>query len=219
MADYFGFVYQWFDQKRQMWYIGSHHGKIDDGYVCSNQQMQRAYRLRPNDFSRSILEYNYIDDCLVTLELEQKYLNQIHNIKDDPRYYNKKNEAQGGWSFISESHITKRATTLKAKHSKFGLTKKERESYKKKIKTRLKRIAESGFTEKEIEQHTAYGYQCRVILPTGEERVYPSMANASKDLNIDCQYARLVTLQNRLYKGYQVFMLSEPKIDCRAFKK
>jgi hypothetical protein len=45
------------------------------------------------------------------------------------------------------------------------------------------------------------------------------MSKASKDLEIDCQYARLVTLQNRTYKGYQVFVLQEPKIDCRGFKK
>ena len=217
--DYFGFVYQWFDNKRKMWYIGSHHGPLDDGYICSSQQMRRAFKRRPADFTRTILEFNRINDCNITLQLEQKYLDKINNIKDDPRYYNKKNEAEGGWSFISKCHVDKRAKTLRSKHNKSGLSKKERESYRKKIETRLTRIAKSGFTEKEIEQHNSYGYECKVILPTGEEKIYPSMVKASKDLKIDCQYARLVTLQNRSYKGYQVFMLSEPKIDCRAFKR
>jgi len=217
--DYFGFVYQWFDRKRRMWYIGSHHGVVNDGYVCSNQRMQRAYKQRPDDFTRTILEYNTVDDCKLTLQLEQKYLDQVNNIKDDPRYYNKKNEAQGGWSFISRHHVDKRARTLKNTHTRSGLTQRERESYKKKIATRLNRIADSGFTDKEIKQHESYGYRCKVITPSGDERVYPSMAKASKDLNIDCQYARLVTLQNRTYKGYQVFMLADPKIDCRSFKK
>lgn len=217
--DYFGFVYRWFDNKRSMWYIGSHHGSLESGYVCSNKQMLNAYRKRPADFTREILEFNTsLDDCLTTKILEQKFLDQIPNIKDNPLYYNKKNEAQGGWSFIDEEHISKRATTLKDTHSKVGLSECERQSYKKKIETRLKRISESGFTQKEIEQHNAYGYEVKVILPTGEEKIYPSMAKASKDLQIDCQYARLVTLQNRNYKGYRVYILKEPLIDCRGFK-
>lgn len=218
--DYFGFVYQWFDKKRLMWYIGSHHGPLNSSYICSNKRMLRAYSKRPNDFCREILEYNkLVDDCLVTKELEQKFLNLIPNIKDNPSYYNQKNEAQGGWSFIEDQHIKKRASTLKNKHKKEGLTKKEKLSYKKKIETRLNRIAATGFTEKEVAQHNSYGYEIKVILPNKEEKIYPSMAKASKDLHIDCQYARLVTLQNRTYKGYQVYILKEPKIDCRGFKQ
>jgi len=218
--DYYGFVYKWYDRKRNMWYIGSHHGDVDSGYVCSNAQMLNAYKKRPGDFTRIILEYNTIDDNhAITKQLEQKFLDLVPDIKNNSNYYNIKTEAQGGWSFINEEHIDKRASSLKIKHQEHGLTEKEKTSYKKKIQSRLNRIAEKGFTKKEIDQHNAYGYKINVILPNGEEKVYPSLAKASKDLKIDCQYARLVTLQNRTYKGYQVIVLSEPKIDCRGFKK
>lgn len=218
--DYFGFVYKWHDIKRDMYYIGSHHGSVDSNYICSSNKMLNAYRKRPEDFSRVVLEYNTVNnDPSITKQLEQKFLDMVPDIKNDKKYYNIKDEAQGGWSFINDKHINKRAVTLKSRHEKHGLTENEKESYKKKIETRLKRIKEKGFTKKEIDQHGAYGYTIKVILPDSSEKIYPSMAKASKDLKIDCQYARLVTLQNRTYKGYQVFLLQEPKIDCRGFKK
>lgn len=218
--DYYGFVYRWYDKKRSMYYIGSHHGSLTSSYICSSERMLRAYKRRPEDFSREILEFNTThDDCAVSKELEQVWLDSVPNIKDDPRYYNRKNEAKGGWSFIKSTHVKKRAGTLATKHKKQGLSEAEKNSYKTKIDTRLKRIETDGFTQKEIDQHNAYGYKVKVSLPDGTERTYPSMSKASKDLNIDCQYARIVTLQNRTYKGYQVHLLEEPKIDCRGILK
>jgi len=218
--DYYGFVYRWYDKKRLMYYIGSHHGSLDSGYVCSSERMLRAYKRRPEDFSREILEFNTThNDCNISKELEQVWLDSVPNIKDDPRYYNRKNEAEGGWSFIKSTHVKKRASTLVTKHKKQGLSEAEKNSYKTKIDTRLKRIETIGFTQKEIDQHTAYGYKVKVSLPDGTERTYPSMAKASKDLHIDCQYARIVTMQNRTHKGYQVHLLEEPKIDCRGILK
>lgn len=217
--DYFGFVYEWHDAKRDMKYIGSHHGSVNSGYVCSNTQMLRAYKKRPHDFTRAILAYSTVDNHQHTKQLEQFYLDQVSNIKDNPMYYNKKNEAEGGWSFISSEHVEKRATTLKEKHKHVGLSAAEKNSYQKKIATRLARIAESGFTKKEQQQHSSYGCKCKVIFPDGTEQVYNSMGQASRATGIDCQYGRSVTLQGRTYKGYQVIILEEPTVDCRTFKK
>ena len=40
----YGFVYIWYDKKRKMYYIGSHWGTDDDGYICSSNRMRDAYR-------------------------------------------------------------------------------------------------------------------------------------------------------------------------------
>lgn len=219
MADnYCGFVYKWHDQKRDMFYIGSHNGSETDSYICSNKRMLTAYKKRPIDFSRKILEYNTSTDISLTLQLEQKFLDEVADIKDDPAYYNKKNEAEGGWSFITDDHISKRAGTLKEKHKLNGLSESEKKSYKTKIDSRLARIKKNGFTEKETNQHNSYGYRCKVILPDGEVKEYMSLAKASKDLNIDCFYAKVVTAQGRTYKGHKVFVTSDPEVDCRSFK-
>lgn len=37
-----GFVYIWYDRKRKLYYIGSHKGNINDGYICSSNRMRNA---------------------------------------------------------------------------------------------------------------------------------------------------------------------------------
>lgn len=68
----YGFVYRWTDRgsnksvgrpgtkgnkrKRNVrYYIGSHWGKFNDGYVCSSPSLKAAYKRRPEDFSRRII--------------------------------------------------------------------------------------------------------------------------------------------------------------------
>ena len=51
----YGFVYIWRDKKHNRFYIGSHWGTIDDGYVCSSTWMKRSYLRRPGDFKRKII--------------------------------------------------------------------------------------------------------------------------------------------------------------------
>jgi hypothetical protein len=213
--DYFGFVYKWFDRKKNMYYLGSHHGPIDDGYICSSKRMYAAYKKRPDDFFREIVSYNPIDDCKNTLALEQACLDEVENIKDNILYYNKKNEANGGWSFISESHISKRAVTLKKKHEIDGLSDAERLSYKTKIETRLKRISIAGFTSKEKEQHAKYAYQVKVIDINGNENIFDSCGLATRTLGIDIQYGLKVCRTKDNFKGYKIIKLRDPIIDCR----
>lgn len=50
-----GFVYIWRDRKHKRYYIGSHWGTPDDGYICSSPWMRQAYKHRPLDFKRRVL--------------------------------------------------------------------------------------------------------------------------------------------------------------------
>jgi hypothetical protein len=42
-----------------MFYIGSHMGTLEDGYIGSNIRLQRAYNKRPEDFKRKILSNKF----------------------------------------------------------------------------------------------------------------------------------------------------------------
>lgn len=83
----YGFVYIWFDKKRKMYYIGSHWGTTDDGYICSSNRMRDAYRRRPEDFKRRIIETNIIDKNSLRKE-EDKFLKLAEKKKQ--KYYNHK---------------------------------------------------------------------------------------------------------------------------------
>jgi hypothetical protein len=82
-----GFVYIWRDKKKKRYYVGSHWGAEDDGYVCSSTWMLRAYKKRPEDFKRKVI-------CKVTtnrsdlLNKEQKYLSCIKEHEIKRKYYN-----------------------------------------------------------------------------------------------------------------------------------
>lgn len=80
----YGFVYIWFDRKRKMYYIGSHWGTEDDGYICSSNRMRNAFRRRPHDFSRKTLEKT--SDRTDLLEVENKWLKMAE--KKPNKYYN-----------------------------------------------------------------------------------------------------------------------------------
>lgn len=213
-TDYFGFVYEWEDQKTFMKYLGSHHGSTNDPYKGSNVRFQRAIKKRPSDFTRTILEYCSVDDMNHTLSIEQRWLDSIENIKDNPKYYNQKNEACGGWSFITEEHVRKRASSLKEKHLKNGLSEKESKSYQTKIEKRLARISSVGFTDREKEQHKLFSTQIEVILPDGSKELFPSITKCSQELGINARYGSIATKNNGSYKGYKIFRIKEPKVPC-----
>lgn len=97
-----------------MYYIGSHWGSKEDGYVCSSNRMRDAYRRRPQDFKRRILETT---DCRGDLlQLEQNWLSLAESKSE--RYYNLHFSTRNPWwdkeyskKTISEkiSHRTKEA--------------------------------------------------------------------------------------------------------------
>lgn len=84
-----GFIYVWFDKKRKMYYVGSHWGSKDDGYICSSNRMRNAYKRRPQDFKRRIIQ-NQFGTRKDLLLLEERWL-QIAK-KKSKKYYNLKFE-------------------------------------------------------------------------------------------------------------------------------
>ena len=100
----YGFIYLWYDRKRKMYYVGSHWGTIDDGYICSSNRMRDAYRRRPNDFKRRIIRSNVSRETL--LDEEHKWLTKIKPEELGKKYYNLRQHKWGHWS----TDINKRMT-------------------------------------------------------------------------------------------------------------
>lgn len=213
--DYYGYVYKWTNIKNGKKYIGSHYGAVEDYYIGSGKDFIIAYKQSPDDFAMAVLEYVYQDNKELVLTTEKKWLDTVPDIKNHPLYYNLNNDAVGGFGYITEEHIVKRANTLKEKHATYGLSEAELRSYQKKIQTRLDRIATTGFTDKEKEQHSKYGYHVQVTLPSGEVKEYSSCGQASKDLGIDVQYGLKVCSKNVDFKGHKIVKLRDPIVDCR----
>jgi hypothetical protein len=82
-----GFVYIWHDKKHNRYYIGSHWGAENDGYICSSHWMLRAYSRRPQDFKRRIIKRN-IQTKIEVFSIEQYFLSMIKKEEIKTRYYN-----------------------------------------------------------------------------------------------------------------------------------
>jgi len=212
--DYFGYVYEWTNIKNGKKYIGSHFGAVNDNYIGSGTLFKREYKKYPDNFTMIVLEYITVDDRNLTFKCEQKWLDTIPDIQNNKLYYNMNNNAVGGWIFIKNDHITKRSNTLKTNHSLHGLSQKERDSYSIKIQSRLDRIANSGFTVNEQQQHAKYGYTIEVTDLDGNVTTYSSCKKATKELGIDIEYGRKVCLTKPMFKGYIIKTVSNPVIDC-----
>jgi len=113
----YGFVYIWYDRKHKRYYIGSHWGKEDDGYICSSTWMMQAFNIRQKDFKRRILQRVYTNRRDL-LKAEFKWLSYIKDDEIKTRYYNLNIRATGHWSAYPDnvktikekiSHKTKEA--------------------------------------------------------------------------------------------------------------
>lgn len=82
-----GIVYLWFDRKHKRYYLGSHWGTENDGYICSSRWMRNSYKRRPNDFKRRILLKN-ISNEIDTRKAEHKLLQMIKSEELGIKYYN-----------------------------------------------------------------------------------------------------------------------------------
>lgn len=90
---YYGFAYMWCDLARDMFYIGSHKGSLQDGYLCSSSWCKKAIKKRPETFKRLILGFAISRKDL--FELEERYL-KFYNVDKHSRFYNFKSTANGG---------------------------------------------------------------------------------------------------------------------------
>jgi len=90
-----GFVYLWFDTLRKMFYIGSHAGSEDDGYIASSARCKRAVKKRPDTFKRKILA-RVSGSRSDLLAEETRWLQMIRVNELGTKYYNLKRVATGG---------------------------------------------------------------------------------------------------------------------------
>lgn len=96
MTECFGFVYLWYDKKRDKLCIGSHFGKLNDKYTTSTGHCKYAIRKRPRDFIKIILYKHHENDRKSLFEKEQLFLNCIPNELLGNFFYNLKKTAIGG---------------------------------------------------------------------------------------------------------------------------
>ena len=85
-----GFVYKWINTRNGKWYIGSHKGSADDGYIGSGKAFIKSYKKHKEDFTRDIL---YVG--LDFREVEELILETL-DAASDRRSYNLKNSSIGG---------------------------------------------------------------------------------------------------------------------------
>lgn len=109
-----GFIYIWHDTKRNKFYIGSHYGHTNDGYVGSNKRLMSAYKSRPDSFKRRILEYYEIADKSNLIVRENYWLSMISDDELRVKYYNEKKVAAGGDIVSTLSDKKKKEHKLKS---------------------------------------------------------------------------------------------------------
>lgn len=102
-----GFIYLWYDRKHKRYYLGSHWGTEDDGYICSSDWMKKSYKRRPYDFKRRIIQRNILKRETL-LEIEYQWLQLIKDDEIRVRYYNLSKKRIGGvnsWKHLSIRNI------------------------------------------------------------------------------------------------------------------
>jgi len=139
---YTGFIYLWFNRVEKRYYLGSHYGTIDDGYIGSGIYFRRSYDLFPENFKRRILEYTNGNKQQL-LKLESKWLSLIKDSEIANKYYNLNKLAGGGSPKgrklrpLTEEHKQK-LRKPKSKETIEKMRKPKTLEHKKKISTALK---------------------------------------------------------------------------------
>lgn len=124
----YGFVYIWYDRKHKRYYVGSHWGREDDGYVCSSSWMMQAYRIRPNDFRRKIIARIYTTRTDLLAEenrwlqmIKQSEMASFYSKTDERRkhvrYYNMNN---GTWDYWHTDDQKRKEVSKKISAAKKG---------------------------------------------------------------------------------------------------
>lgn len=135
----YGFIYLWYDKKHKRFYIGCHMGHADDSYICSSSWMKKAYKKRPGDFKRRILETNIPRNLLY--EREHYWLSMIKETEIGKRYYNLSTAKKGHWNILeNKEEINNRRKLAISEAIK---NKWQDEDYQKKMRGVSKPISDS----------------------------------------------------------------------------
>jgi hypothetical protein len=109
------FVYLWYDSFAKRFYVGSHAGSENDGYICSSKVMLRAFKKRSTFFKRRILKYCSKKE---QHKWEQYYLDMIKDSElfyKNKKYYNIKRIAAGG---DTTANLPNRNEVIKRRYGK-----------------------------------------------------------------------------------------------------
>lgn len=93
--EYNSFIYLWIDNKNNKFYIGSHFGNVNDGYLFGGIDIKSEYSIRPQDFERIILSYHLVDNHSDIRKIEKEYLIK-YDVENNDNFYNRTNESYGG---------------------------------------------------------------------------------------------------------------------------
>ena len=166
MQEKYGFVYLWRDRKHKRYYVGSHWGTENDGYICSSRWMRKAYKRRPNDFKRRTI--SIVKNREELSEEEHRFLQMIREDELKIKYYNIRNNHFGHWSEDEKRRVEISNTCAWSK----GLTKETDERLAKIADTLSKTLkgrdtrAEGG-SKWTGEQRQAVGERSKKLFPNG----------------------------------------------------
>jgi hypothetical protein len=149
MQEKYGFVYVWFDKKRNMYYVGCHWGTENDGYICSSNRMRNAFRRRPKDFRRKIISRIYTNRSDL-LEKEFEWLSLIKKEELGKRYYNLRNHKFMDWHSDPVKSISVKEKISKSLSGRKGWSPNEEQ--KRKISEALMGHTHSEETKKKISE-------------------------------------------------------------------
>ncbi len=113
LVNYNGFIYLWINLTNGKLYVGSHWGKLDDGYIGSGVLFKKAVKKYGiHNFSRTILEIRKFRDRKDLQETEIFFLKSL-NVVQKSRYYNMTDNA--GSSLRSKEACAKQAAALRGR--------------------------------------------------------------------------------------------------------
>ncbi len=93
---YNSFIYIWYDFYKDKFYLGSHYGSEEDGYLFGGIDIKTEYKKRPNDFTRDIISYHLVNEYYEIREIEKSYLIK-YDVENNEYFYNRTNESYGGY--------------------------------------------------------------------------------------------------------------------------
>jgi hypothetical protein len=213
MKEKYGFVYIWRDSKHKRYYIGCRWGHIDDGYICSSSWMKSAYKRRPDDFKRRVIESN-ISSISLMFEREYYWLKQIEQKELGTRYYNLHNRFQyqriEGYTLSDISRKRMSASRKKMFEQRPDLKEQIREfqknqwnqERKRKWSERTKRQWDSGV-------HNNNQKRYRILKPDNSEVEIVNLDQFCREHNLVSRLLRRRTHDGKRYKGYQILEIGE----------
>lgn len=199
-----GFIYLWWDIKRNKYYLGSHLGLPDDGYIGSNKRFLSAYKSRPNTFKRKILENVSFTSYEELRKRENAWLSLIKDEELRKKYYNEKKVAAGGDIFSTLSESQKKSY---------------REKNSKKSKEMWNRLSEEErFVRMSITNKKRRAKWTEKSKKSQADKVSKHAILCKNDLEIEVKNIRSFCLENNLNYGNMKTMLRGERKTCQGWK-